>query len=138
MAEASEFSIPTPKTPTKHKNLTRDDRLCIQTLFFHAGFTKDQIALQLPHVSIDQIKYAISHRLTPQKTRSGRCPLFSLAERKQLIDWVYVSKENRRVPWKYIPGIFGWDYRVYAIETAFKMEGFSCYSAVRKPKLTAE
>jgi hypothetical protein len=45
MAEALQYLIPTPKTPTKHKNLTRDDRLRIQTLFFDAGWTKDQIAL---------------------------------------------------------------------------------------------
>lgn len=129
-------SIPTPKTLTK-KNCTRDDRLRIQTLFFHAGFTKEEICLQL-NLTLDQVKYALSHRVTPQKTRSGRRPLLSPRERKQLIEWVCANAKNRRTPWSEIPGIFGWDCKVYAIETAFKMEGFARYSALRKPKLTPE
>ena len=60
----SEYSIPTPKTP--QKNCTRDDHVRIQTLFFHAGFTKDEIALQLS-VTPNQVKYTLRHRLTPQK-----------------------------------------------------------------------
>jgi hypothetical protein len=53
-----------------------------------------------------------------------------------LIEWVYVSKKNRRTPWLQIPGIFGWDYKVYTIKTAFKKEGFRRYTALKKPKLT--
>jgi hypothetical protein len=85
MSQASEYWIPTPKTPIKYKNLTRDDRLRIQSLLFDAGWTKDQIAFQLPNVSIDQIKYALTDCFTPQKPRSGRSSFLSPAERKQLI-----------------------------------------------------
>ena len=35
-----------------------------------------------------------------------------------------------------IPAIL-WDCKVYAIETAFKIEGFARRSALQKPKLTA-
>ena len=131
----SEYSVPTPKTP--QKSCTRDDHLCIQTLFFQAGWTKDQIALQL-NLSIRQVHYALHHRLTPQKSRTGRRPLLGPAERKQLIDWVCTNGKNRRTPWADIPAILGWDCKVYAITTAFKKEGFYRRTALKKPKLTPE
>jgi hypothetical protein len=127
------YEVPTPKTPTKEG--ARDNRLRVQTLYFHANFTPVEIALQL-NLTIDQVKYAIRHRVTPQKQRSGRHPLLGPAERKRLIEWVCASKKNRRAPWNQIPAILGWDCKVYAIETAFKKEDFGRYTALRKPKLT--
>ena len=73
----SEYEIPTPKTP--RRNCTRDERLRAQTLYLHAGWSKDDIALQL--------------NLT-------------------------------------------WNCSVYAIETAFKHEGFARRTALKKPVLT--
>ena len=64
MSQSSEYSIPTPKTP--YKNYTRDNRLRIQTLFFHARFAKEEICLQL-NLTLNQVKYALSYRITPQK-----------------------------------------------------------------------
>jgi hypothetical protein len=130
----SEYSIPTPKTLTHH-NCTRDQRLRVQTLYFDARWSRAEIALQL-NLTIDQVKYALRHRVTPQKQRSGRRPLLGPIERKQLIDWVCASSKNRRTSWSEIPAIFGWDCKVYAIETAFKAEGFGRYIAIKKPKLT--
>jgi transposase len=49
---------------------------------------------------------------------------------------VCASRKNRRTPWNQIPQIFGWDCKVYTIETAFKKEGFARYIALKKPKLT--
>jgi hypothetical protein len=89
----SEYEVDTPKTPTK--NTTRDQRLHVQPLFFDTGWSKPQIALQLD-LTLDQVKYALRHRITPQKQRTGRHPLLGPAERKQLIDWVCASKKNRR------------------------------------------
>jgi ketohexokinase/beta-glucosidase len=129
-----EYLIPTPKTPTH--DTSRDIRLKVQTLYLHAGWTKDDIALQL-NLTPYQVQYAISHRITPQKKRSGRQPLLGPAERKQLVEWVCASRKNRRTPWKDIPSILGWDCAVYAIETAFKIEGFARRTALRKPVLTA-
>jgi hypothetical protein len=34
------------------------------------------------------------------------------------------------------PQIFGWDCKVYAIETAFKREGYGWFTTLKKPKLT--
>ena len=132
MLEA-EYYIPTPKTPTQ--DTTRDERLRAQTLFFDAGWSKPQIAFQLD-LTLDQVKYALRNRITPQKTRSGRRPYLGPAERRQLIEWVCASRKNRRMPWNKIPEIFGWDCKVYAIETAFKKEGFGRYTAFKKLKLT--
>lgn len=94
MADVLEYSIPTPKS---QYYCTRDDRLRVQTLFFHAGFSKDEIALQL-NLTLRQVKYALAHRVTPQKQRSGRRPFLGPEERKQLIDWVCASAKNRRTP----------------------------------------
>jgi hypothetical protein len=124
MSQALEYLIPTPKTPTKGRNTTRDERLQVQTLFHYAKWNPSEIALQL-NLTPDQVSYALQHRATPQKNRSGRRPLLGPAERKQLIEWVCASGKNRRTPWSQIPRIFGWNCKVYAIKTAFKMEGFS-------------
>jgi transposase len=133
----SEYEIPTPKTPLRNRNCTRDERLRVQTLYRHAGWSRDDIALQL-NLTPRQVDYALTHRVTPQKNRSGRRPLLGPAERKQLVEWVSASAKNRRIPWKEIPGIFGWNCSVYAIETAFKHEGFARLTALKKPLLTEE
>ncbi|PQE05349.1 transposable element tc1 transposase protein [Rutstroemia sp. NJR-2017a BVV2] len=130
----AEYSVPTPK---QRYQCTRDDRLRVQTLFYHAGFTKDEIALQL-NLSLRQVKYALMHQLTPQKRRTGRRPFLGPNERRQLVEWVCASAKNRRIPWDQIPAIFGWDCHVYAIETAFKLEGFKRCTALKKPDLTAQ
>ena len=63
------LNVPTPKQT--RKETTRDDRLRIQTLYNHAGFIIDQIALQLNFI-IRQIEYALQHPTTPQRRARGR------------------------------------------------------------------
>jgi len=58
---SSEYSVPRPKTPVH--NTTRDERLRAQTLFFDAGWSKSQIALQL-NLTLRQVKYALRTVLT--------------------------------------------------------------------------
>jgi hypothetical protein len=87
-------SVSTPKTPTKQ--CTRDDRLRIQTLYFEAGYTQDQIILQLGCTK-GQVQYALTHRLTPQKHAREKKILLNTPQRKRLIKWVTASKANRRV-----------------------------------------
>jgi len=74
-----EYEVPTPKTP--YKNCNRDNRIRIQTLFFQAGWSKLEIALQL-NLTLKQVKYALSYRFIPQKQRFGRRPLLGPIERK--------------------------------------------------------
>ncbi len=83
------ISIPTPKTP--RKETSRDQRLRIHTLYFNANWTQDAIAPQL-NLTLDQVKYALRNRVTPQKTHTGRKLLLNTPRRKQLINWVTASK----------------------------------------------
>jgi hypothetical protein len=129
----SSISIPTPKTP--HKPTSRDDRLRIETLYFDANWTQPEITLQL-NLTLNQFKYALAHRLTPQKTRAGRKALLNTPQRKRLIEWVTASKENRQVAWPEIPALLGWDCGIKAIRAAFKKEGYVRASARQKPPLT--
>ncbi|RFU23549.1 hypothetical protein B7463_g12789, partial [Scytalidium lignicola] len=133
--EEETWAVPTPKI--KRADCTRDQRLKIQTLFLQGGWTKDDIMLQL-NVTSSQIRYALAHRLTPQKVKSGRRPFLGPSERKLLIEWVCSSAANRRVEWYRIPAILGWNCKVYAIATAFKLEGFSRRSALKKPQLSLD
>jgi hypothetical protein len=59
---ATIYQILVPKQ--KHLELTRDQRLRVQALFFDANYTCDQICLQTGY-TYDQVYYAIRHRLTP-------------------------------------------------------------------------
>jgi hypothetical protein len=79
---ATTYQIPVPKQ--KHPELTRDQRLRVQTLFFDANYTRDQICLQTGY-TYDQVCYAISHRLTPQKHKTGRRVILNTPQRKKLI-----------------------------------------------------
>ena len=126
--------IPTPKTP--HQDSTRDQRLRIQTLYFDAGWIQAQIALQL-NLTISQVRYALQHRITPQKISNvGRKLLLNTPRRKQLIEWVIASRENRQVSWPEIPALLGWDCGVKAIRAAFKKKGYTPACARQKPPLT--
>lgn len=127
------YNVPTPKTP--RKQCSRDTRLQIQTLYAYAGFTQDEIALQL-NLTRNQVRYALAHRLTPQKKNCGRKALLNTPQRKQLVEWVTASSINRAVQWKNIPEILGWECGEKAIRAAFKKEGFVRRIARRKPPLT--
>ena len=129
------LSFPTPKTP--RKDCSRDDRLRVQTLYFDAGWTQDQIVLQTG-LSRGQVQYALSHRITPQKHCSGTKVRLNTPQRKRLIEWVTASYTNRRVPWPEIPALLGWDCGIDAIRTAFKKEGYVRRSARQKPPLSYE
>jgi hypothetical protein len=67
MATAQQIYIPTPKQP-KQPDLTRDQRLYIQTLFFDANYTRDQICLQTGH-TYNQVYYANKAPSYPSKTK---------------------------------------------------------------------
>ncbi|KAH7408833.1 hypothetical protein BKA64DRAFT_560110, partial [Cadophora sp. MPI-SDFR-AT-0126] len=117
--------------------LTRDQRLRVQTLFFDANFTCEQICLQTGH-TYKQVCHALVHRLTPQRRKTGRKVLLNTPQRKRLIQWVTASQENRETPWVEIPSILGLDCGEYAIRTAFKKEGFVRRVSRNKPPLSEE
>ena len=123
-----------PQTPRKQAN--RDERLRIQTLYFDAELTEEQIATKL-HLTRAQVRYAIDHRLTPQRKARGRKALLDTPHRKRLIEWVTTSEANRRIKWIDIPSQLGWDCGEKTIRAAFKKEGYARRIARRKPPLTA-
>jgi transposase len=88
-----------PSTPKRHQ-LTRDERLRIQTLY-EAGWKFDAIHAHLrPHIqglSLRQIEYTYQFiHPTPQK-RSGRPPLLTEEQKEELITFVRTSKVTRRL-----------------------------------------
>jgi hypothetical protein len=133
---ASTYQVPTPKQP-KQPELTRDQRLRIQTLFFDAHHTRSQICLETGY-TYDQVCYAITHRLTPQKKKTSQRVLLNTLQRKRLIQWVIASQENRETPWIEIPGILGLDCGEWAIRTAFKKEGLARRVSRKKPPQSEE
>jgi hypothetical protein len=88
--------VPIPKTPTKQT--TRDDRLRIQTLYYTAGWTVDDILLQSPRFTRKQVDHALQCRPTLQKHHCGRKPPLSTPQRKHLIDWTTFSSLSRDIP----------------------------------------
>jgi hypothetical protein len=96
------YYVPTPKTPTH--STTRDERLRVQTLFYDAGWSIDDIILQT-NLTRRQVDYALQHRPTPQKHHSGRHILLNTPKRKQLIEWVTANSQNRRTAWSDIPAL---------------------------------
>ena len=130
------YHIPTPKTPSRRNYETsRDERLRVQTLYYDAHWTIDQIILQT-NLTRRQVDYALLTRLTPQKKRSGSHPFLNTPMRKQLIDWVTGNAYNRRVPWAEIPSCLGWTCGLKAIRTAFRKEGYARRIARRKPPIS--
>ena len=113
--------------------LSRDQRIKIHTLHNHSDKTYLEIA-QNVECSLNQVRYAITHRLTPQKHRCGRHLLLSETEINDLIDFVYVSRQNRRMTWLELSAI--WNCSEKAISNAFKSEGFSRRITRKKPSIS--
>jgi hypothetical protein len=72
---------PPPSAPSR-TNSTRDQRLQAQTLH-DVGFTCSQISNQLS-LSLRQVRYTLSHRITPKK-HSGRPSLLTQEEVDNII-----------------------------------------------------
>ncbi|RKF78468.1 hypothetical protein GcM1_211047, partial [Golovinomyces cichoracearum] len=89
-------------------------------------------------LSRDKIRYALSHRLTPQHHARGRRVVLNTLQRKRLIQWVTSSAANRCTKWKDIPALLEWDCGEKSIRAAFKKEGFFRRITGRKPPLTEQ
>jgi transposase len=127
-----------PQTPPEPAlktapDTTRDQRLQIQTLR-DAGFIYNQIREQID-VTLNQIQYALQHRITPQK-RSGRPPFLAPEEVAEIIEWICASKVNRRAPWSRIPILLELSVSYYCVRTALRNAGFSRRVARRKPPIS--
>jgi hypothetical protein len=71
--------------------LSRDQRIKIHILYTYSDKTYLEIAQNIEY-SLNQVRYAIIHRLIPQKYRCGRYLLLSETEINDFIDFVYISR----------------------------------------------
>src|SRR4051812_31358801 len=129
-------SVPTPKTP-KHQT-SRDIRLRIQTLFFIAHWTFDQIQLAIPNVTRRQIEYAVQHRLTLQHQLRGHKVQLDTPTRKRLVEWITLNKKTRQEDWYTIPVVLRLNCGIKAIQKALELEGYVRRVARQKPPLSDE
>ena len=100
---------------------TRDDRIVIQTA----------LKFKIPHVRIrevlgvteSQIEYARKHRVTPQKSKTGRKPLLRTPQRNCLEQWLLESPSHQQIQFQDIPQHMPEfeDIGEKAIKTAFNL-----------------
>ena len=95
----SSFSLPTatmdePSTPKHRKQLNRDQRLMIHTLY-KAGHTQRWIADHL-NFTLRQVQYVLTVPVTPKK-RTGRPSTLSPKQVQKLILFIKSSKKTRQM-----------------------------------------
>ena len=106
--DSTTMNVPMPKTPTHIAS--RDDRLRIQTLYYDAGWTIDDILLQHPKYTHRQVQYALENRLTPQRRgHCGRHVKIDTPHRQYLVYWVTQNSFRRDIPWAELPKWVEWD-----------------------------
>jgi hypothetical protein len=103
---------------------SRDDRIAIQTA----------LKFKIPHARIrevlgvteNQIEYARSHCITPQKSKAGRKPLLCTPQRNWLEQWLLEFSSHWRIRFQYIPRYISEFGRVgeQTIKTAFNLLGY--------------
>ena len=82
-------SVPAPSTPPRHRYLSRDERLRVQTLHL-AGHTQSSIA-NLLRITRRQVAYVTaSERVTPKK-REGRPRKLTHAQVDELEAYICAS-----------------------------------------------
>ena len=123
-----------PSTP-KRKQLTRDQRLQIQTLASTASWAPEAIAKAF-QITLRQVEYAIEHRPTPQKQRCGRKALIDTPSRRILLDFIRTSKRTRRMPYFEVAHELNWQASESAIRRALQKEGYHRRISRRKPPIS--
>jgi transposase len=125
---------PEPSTP-RHRYLTRDERLQVQTLRL-AGHKHSFIA-HLLSITERQVSYALaSERVTPTK-RTGRPRKLSSTQIDELVAYVRSSPASRQMSYRRLAEIFSeWDTTEYAIRGALRSRGYSRRIARAKPPIT--
>jgi transposase len=125
-----------PSTPKRHQ-LTRDERLRIQTLY-EAGWKFDAIHAHLrSHIqslSLRQIEYTCQFtHPTPQK-RSGRPPLLTEEQKNELIAFLRTSKITRRLSYLQLALHFNWG--VDAVKGCLERADYKRHIVRTKPPLS--
>ena len=111
--------------------MTRDQRLQARTLqaigwkyteIYKFFYDKNE------KISYRQIYYACKTRTTPQK-RSGRPPILTTNQVEELIDFISLSKINRRMAYWRVAVELGWEgVKESAIRSALRRAGYKVYN----------
>lgn len=126
--------LPDVLSTPKRKELTRDQRLQVHTLT-GIHWTPTRISRHL-NITQTQVRYAQSHRLTPQKQRCGRKSLIDTPSRTRLAEYIRQSKATRRMRYCNIAYHLGLDCSEHAIRRALQKEGLFRRIARRKPPIS--
>jgi transposase len=137
-------NIQVPQTPQKQyaSPTTRSDRIRIKTAL-DFGHSVIEICAKYGYTQ-KQVYRAKDSRLTPQKHRRGRKPLFNTPKRQRLEQWLLESPSHRHLSYKQIPQhLPEIQAGPKAIRNAFKLIGYSRRIARRKgfsddPEVKAE
>ncbi len=124
----------------KSKDLTRSQRIRCRTLHFNSSMSYEDITKQL-HFTQRQIQTACTQRNTPTK-RSGRPLTLSSLQIDQLIDFIRLSRHNRRMTYlelaiNSITSPFAcWNVSERIIGHALATRGYNRHIALGKPGLS--
>ena len=136
-SEVSDSELFTPERKRRYKSNScdRDTRIKIQ-LLHSIGWKYADIAQHLK-VTIRQVQYAVTHRLTPQHFgKKGPAPIIRTPRRRELKAWLNESPSRRDIPWPEIPLILEWNYGERAVARAIKSLGYKRRVKKKRPTLT--
>lgn len=126
----------TPQRREKHSDLTRDDRIRVQTLR-SIGWTYEAIANEL-NCTQRQVQHACSTVQVTPKKRSGRKSTLSEAQIDEIVEFVTHSRTHRLMSYiQLASGPFAhWSVGEYIIRSALRTRGFKRWIARAKPPLS--
>lgn len=126
----------TPQRRSKRPDLSRDDRLRVQTLR-SIGWTYEAIATELNYSQRQVQNACSSDHPTPVK-RKGLNPVLSEAQIDELVEFVIHSRTKRLMSYIHLAnGPFShWEVGEYAIRSALRKRGFKRWVARAKPPLS--
>jgi transposase len=119
------------------RDLTRSQRIRCRALRFDAGWKQSSIARQL-HFTARQVETAC-HKATPTK-RSGRPLSLSTLQVNELITWISLSRQNRRMTYLEIATTIypfcNWNISAGIVTHALALRGYGRHIAIGKPGLS--
>lgn len=128
---------PVPKTPRRSRNLDRDQKLQVLTLY-NARHGPKYISERLG-ITVHQVKYTIAKGEASPKKNKGRPPKLTPAQVDQIEEFVCSSRENRRMSYLEIAFNFSeWNVGECAVKNALEKRGYKRNLNRQKPVASRE